>query len=451
MTDLSRLRRLFASTPVRQALILTTVFAAINAAALGGSYLKLRQDMIDGLRADLARQVEDLDVNATPRAMAAIVAAKAEAVDPRDMAILFQGSDGTRTGNARAIRQGNRLHLMPLDSRPLAQDYIRDVRQISGGVVLVAVSIDPIEELRDTFGELFVLTLFPTVILSLLVAGLLARRAARRVDRIEATLSRLSDGDYDARVKTGDGSEDDLDRIATSLNHMAERQQQTLEALRQVSADIAHDLRTPLQRLSARLEHLSAQLPPESESADLAQQAQEEAQRAVSIFRSLLQIARIEGGEGEMQWEDIDLRDIAGQVFELYQVVAEDSGHMLRYVPNSAPCPAFCNRDLITQALVNLVENALRHTPEDTDIEISVHPGEVTVADNGPGIPANARNKVTRRLFRLEQSRTTPGNGLGLALVEAIAQAHGTTLKLSATEEASQKGLRASLTLRQHR
>ncbi len=433
--------RLLRSTPLRQAFVLTAIFALMYTIALGGSYVKMRQDLRLSLRSQMTQQLDELDVSATPRAMAAIVAAKAEAMNPRETAIVFLGKDGTQVGNARARPIHGQLVLHPRGRRRLAGGYMQETRRISGGVVLVAMALTPLEDLRRTFGELLWLTLLPTAGLSLSVAAWLARRAAHRVDAIEATLGKLADSQYQARVENDGPRDDDLGRIAQRLNHMASRHQETLAALRQVSTDIAHDLRTPLQRLSVHLEQLSDTLPDDGPAATLVQAARDEADRSVAIFRGLLQIARIEGGEVELERSEVDLRDIATQVFELYQAVAEDSGHDLHYSPPTAPCPVHGNRDLLTQAIVNLVENALRHTPTGSTLHLMVAPNCIGLRDNGPGIPEAQRSLVTRRLYRLEASRSTAGHGLGLALVEAIVQAHGADLCLAASDQIKNLGL----------
>lgn len=439
--------QLLRGTPLRQALLLLLVFACLYSLALGGSYLKFASDTRAQLQADLARQMAELDLNATPAALAAIVAAKAEANDPQNMVFVFLGKDGTRTGNARSLAQGAQLHLLPLDTRPLARDYIKDVQALPAGVVIVAKSLTPLDDLRRTFAELFWLTLLPTGLLSLLAAFGLAHHSARRLGQIEATLTRLSEGDMSARVTGPDGRRrllqgEDLERIATGLNHMASRQQTATEALRQVSTDIAHDLRTPLQRLSLRLEALERALPAHSPEATAATEARAEADQAIGIFRALLQIARIEGAAAqEMETTEVELNALAAEIADLYRAAAEDAGRSLTCTAAVQPVRISANGDLLMQALVNLVENALRHGAGTITIEVT--PQGIAVCDEGPGIPQAERDHVRRRLYRLDRSRSTPGHGLGLALVDAIAQAHGAQLRLGPASDHG--GLRAAL------
>ncbi|WP_058289338.1 sensor histidine kinase [Tritonibacter multivorans] len=429
----ARLRQLLRATPVRQALGLTALFAVINMTALGGTYLKMRQDSLRALESQLTRHMEELEVSATPRAMAAIVAAKAEAADPAETVIAFLGRDGSRSGNARVKRHGGGADLFPLDGRPLAKEYIQEVRQFDSGLVILGASLAPLEDLRRTFSELLLLTLGPTVLLSLLLGSWSARRNAHRLAAIETMLAQLSRGELGSRLPERPAdleTMDDLDRVAFRLNRMAARLQDTVGALQQVSADIAHDLRTPLQRMSAHLETLRQQMPTPDVPPAALDALEQEITRASAIFSGLLQIARIEGGLSADDLQPVDLCEVARQVHELYLPVAEDQQADLRLRTPVSPCLQSGQRDLLMQAMINLVENALRHAGSQAEIEIAVTPDGFEISDTGPGIPEADRKSVTRRLYRLERSRSTPGNGLGLALVEAIASAHGGTFTL---------------------
>ena len=452
----ARLRQTLRATPVRQALGLTALFALINMTALGGTYLKMRQDNLAALQNQLVRHMEELEVSATPRAMAAIVAAKAEAADPAETVIAFLGRDGSRSGNARVRRLVDGAELFPIEGRPLAKEYIQEVRQFDSGLVILGASLAPLEDLRRTFGELLLLTLGPTVLLSLLLGSWIARRNARRVADIETMLAQLSRGDLGSRLPEAPfdlEAMDDLDRVAFRLNRMAARLQDTVAALQQVSADIAHDLRTPLQRMSAHLETLRQQMPTPATPPKALEDLEQEIDRASAIFSGLLQIARIEGGLPAEDLKPVDLAALAAEVHELYLPVAEDQGATLQLHRPKGASEHLGHRDLLMQAMINLIENALRHAGPHAQIEMSVTPEGFAIADNGPGIPAPDRERVTRRLYRLERSRSTAGHGLGLALVEAIAKAHGGHLSLENNPKAAgsavnQTGLCARIVFR---
>lgn len=423
-------RRLWHSAPLRQALLLVIVVAVVNLATLGGAWLKMRADLSAELAQQLAQEMAGMDISATAPAMATLVEARARASDPRETVFAFLGTDGRQAGNARADVSGSNVVLSARDpARPLGEaGYIHEIRRLSGGVLIVAKSLSPVQRLRDTFLSLLVFSLVPTVLISLGIGTLIARREARRVKRIEAALAAMAAGDLSARVRAE--GDDDLSRVGRGVDRMAKKQEAATEALRQVSSDIAHDLRTPLQRIAVTLDELRMRLPETGETADLAARASEEAERAVAVFRALLQIAQIEGGSPAARFAPVDLGEVARRVADLYEPAAEDRGDDLRLILPELPTMVRGDADLLGQALANLIENALRHTDPGARIAITVAPGLLRVADNGPGIPEPEREKVRRRLYRLEHSRTTPGNGLGLALVDAIAALHGAELKL---------------------
>lgn len=427
-------RRVMRSTPLRQTVLIVIVVAVVNLASLGAAWVTLRADAEDTLQSDLARDISSLDVSASPGALRTLVQARARVTDPRDTVFVFVGNDGGITGNARAVIDGGDVGFTATsEQRPLsAHGYLHEVRRLSGGVLILAKGLGPVAALDRTFLILLIFSTIPTVLLSFGIGALIARTSARRVGRIGTTLDQIAGGDLGARVGPSRGS-DDLGLIGARVDRMAEKQQAATEALRQVTTDIAHDLRTPLQRIGVTLDELERALPDGPER-NLAVRAGHEAERAVAVFGALLQIAQIEGGQGRREMGPVDLVATARQIAELYEPAAEDRGDRLTLDLPNAVVDVPGDADLIGQALANLVENALRHAPEGGEINVRVvKEGEsavLSVADNGPGIPENERDKVLRRLYRLERSRTTSGNGLGLALVAAIADRHGAQLEL---------------------
>jgi signal transduction histidine kinase len=438
--------RVLRSAPVRQTLLLLAVFFLIDAASLGGVYLKLRADVTNAIRSNVQSEMESLDLTATPRALSAIVSARARARDASDTVIVLLRADGGQVGNARATIEGGEVRLVPLDDGAAlsADGYIHDVRRLSGGVLIVGLSMTPLRDLAETFVTLFLLSLVPTAVVSLFAGALLARRVARRVARIEGTLERLSSGDLSARIATPFGS-DDLARISDGVNRLAERQEAATESLRQVTTDIAHDLKTPIQRASVLLSELQRSLDDGSESAGMATAAADEIDRAASVFSAMLRIAQIEGGNLAANFAPVDLCEAARRIVDLYQPSVEEAGDSIALDLPAGSVLVRGDVDLIGQALSNLIENAIRHTPSGSNIRVSVTDTPdgpiLSVTDDGPGIPPHERDKVTRRFYRLERSRTSPGQGLGLALVHAIAVRHGARFQL----EDDRPGTRASI------
>jgi len=253
----------------------------------------------------------------------------------------------------------------------------------------------------------------------------------------------MTGGNLEARVTGLDGAPDDIADIGRAVNRMAAAQAATVASLRQVSADIAHDLKTPIQRVSVQLSRLE-EAGLSGEQAEIAARARQETSSIVKTFQSLLQIAQIEGGRIEEQFSRFDLGDVVAGIVDVFEPTAEESGHNLVLVREG---PAFVTgeRQLLGQVTTNLIENALRHAPPGSRIEVAVGAGPkpfLRVSDDGPGIPEDERDNVLKRHYRLERSRTTEGSGLGLALVSAIADLHKAELKLGDAEP----GLTVTLT-----
>lgn len=428
---------LLRASPVRLALGLVAVFATVNLVSLGFAWLQLRGNVEDQIAANLEQQVAGFRVTDNPRTLAALVRAEAAAVDPLTRILVFIAPGGETFGNARAGLRGREVEIRPREpGGELGTDgYELRTEAMAQGLLVVGESRSPIRMMEKTLIGLLVMSIIPTLLISLGAGVWMSLAAARRVRRIETALEDLARGNLEARVAET-GRSDDLSRIGTGIDRMAAAQEASISALRQVSTDIAHDLKTPVQRLSVLLADLRDRLAEASPEAAIAERAALEAERAASVFQSLLMIAQIEGGSTRSRFTAVDLCDIAATFAEIYAPAAEDSGHILTLdrLPEG-PVPIRGDKALLGQLLANLIENALRHTPGGCRIRIAVtrHPQEIvlSVADNGPGIPESERDNVLRRLYRLERSRTTPGNGLGLSLVQAIAELHGARLSLS--------------------
>lgn len=433
---------LFRSTALRLAAGLVAIFVLTMIVLFGAAYGSVRASLADTIGADLDQRLAGLEDTAGAADLAALVDAQAEATDPEEGILAFLGPDGRVTGNARLERDGDRVRLLGVEADG---GYELRATRIHGGTLVVGRSREPLSDLAEIFGRLLVLGLIPTVLIALASGLLLAARADRRVRAIETALGELERGNLAVRVaEAGDAT--DLGRIARGLNAAAAAQEAAAQALRQVSADIAHDLRTPVQRIGVLLHRLRERVEGTSpEAVELAERAQAEAEAAVAVFQALLQIAQIEGGR-RPALAPVSLAQIVGGVVDLYEPQAEDTGHSLCWRDATGGRSEMSgDRVLLQQAVVNLLENALRHTPPGTRIEVALlREGDrivLVVADTGPGIPEHERTNVLRRLYRLERSRTTPGHGLGLSLVAAVAGVHGATLSLSD----NRPGLRVAL------
>jgi hypothetical protein len=276
--------------------------------------------------------------------------------------------------------------------------------------------------------------------------ALLVRSLFRRtLANVSATAAAIAAGDFAQRVKLS-GRGDEFDQLAETINDMLDRIGRLMDGVRQVSNAIAHDLRTPITRARTRLEDaaLHAHSPEELQSA--IERATADLDGIVAVFQALLRIAEIEAGSRRSAFARFDLAPLLADVAELYGAVAEDVQVAL-VVDAPEHVPAYGDRDLVQQAVANLVDNAVKFSPAGGKVRLraaAIQGGvEIAVTDQGPGIPSDDRARATERFFRGEAARNTPGAGLGLALVQAVAQLHQGSLRL----DDAGPGLRAVLTL----
>jgi signal transduction histidine kinase len=269
-----------------------------------------------------------------------------------------------------------------------------------------------------------------TVMLAMCGAVMMSRSTARRLEAINATSRRIMRGDLSQRVPTR-GTHDEFDQLAVSLNSMLDQIQKLMDGVRHVSDNIAHDLRTPLTRLRNRLEILSHSGSCDQEEAE---HALVEADAMLATFNALLRIARIEAGARREAFTDVSLRSVVEDAAELYEALAEDKGQTFELSISGEPI-ILGDRDLLFQAVANLLDNAIKYAPAHGRIELSLGGDHshacITVTDSGPGIAEQHHQRVLERFTRLEDSRSTPGNGLGLSLVAAVAKLHGASIDLS--------------------
>ena len=318
-------------------------------------------------------------------------------------------------------------------------------RRVPNGATLSVVSDnDGIDRFDALMSRVQLTGLALTMLIVIGGTGGMMWEISRRLRSMQRTVDAVMGGDFSSRVpQTGTGSE--FDRQAAAFNAMLDRIGALMNDIRHVAKDVAHELKSPLARLRNRLaaiERRSSGNPLAPEIAD----ALSETDQVLDLFGSLMRLWEIEGGHRRQRFEPLDLAVLAHEAYESLTPVAEDSGHGLT-LTGARAVPLRGERNLLRQLLVNLIENAIRHTPPGTAIELGVLPlpqgARLIVSDHGPGIPADQHAQVIRRFGRLDTSVEAPGLGIGLTLVDAIVRLHGGTLAL----EDAAPGLRVIIDL----
>jgi signal transduction histidine kinase len=342
------------------------------------------------------------------------------------------------------------------DPDTVSHEAIVRVFTLAGGFrLLVGRDVEERARLREVIRRAFGWSLLLVGALGLLGGWFVTRRVLKRVDDMTETTRTIMAGDLGGRLGVR-GSGDEFDRLAQNLNAMLDRIGELMTGMREVSDNIAHDLKTPLTRLRNKADEAlrSAKSPEELRAALDA--TIEESDNLIRIFNALLMIARLEAGNARETLSGFDAAEVARGVAELYEAVAEEAGVPLE-VAVEPDLPVRGNRELLGQAVANLLDNALKYgRPTDPAAapRVSVSAGKssaqgggqcvtIAVADRGPGIPESERGRVTERFVRLESARSRPGFGLGLSLAAAVARLHGGVLRL----EDNAPGLRAVLEL----
>ena len=302
----------------------------------------------------------------------------------------------------------------------------------NGETLYVAENASSLVALNRLITNAFLAVCGTILLLGMAGGALLARSTLLRVDAISDTSRDIMNGDLSRRIEI-DGTGDEFDRLAVSLNTMLARIQALMENIRQVTNDISHDLRSPLGRLR---EHLEAARVDTNDPALQAvfDEALLQVDTALGIFAAMLRIAEIEAGERRSRFARVDITTLLNNLAETFEIVAEAEGRTF-HADIAPELEVLGDSELLIQMFVNVIENAIRHTPLAGRVSLRAGRGKsrdilVVIADHGPGIPAHERRRVMQRFVRLDASRHNPGAGLGLALVGAIVELHSGQISL---------------------
>lgn len=439
---------LFRSTSIKLSLVyaglLVTSFLLVGVVI----WLVARNSAEKELRTDIELEVQAIRTELELEGLDATIAAiNARAEHPGALEYWFASPDGKRLAGdfpemegpdgwrhveeARAKGREHREEMLiftatlPGGTRLSVGDDLRRARAVQKTVLRTLASVGAV-----------------AVLLCLVVGVLATRQVLSRIKALSTTFERVTAGDIAARFPAN-GSANDIEQIGVGVNKMLDRVEELVTDVRRVSRDVAHDLRTPLTHLEQRLERAKNEQEPAARIAAI-EGAQQKAAELLRIFDAIVRLAEIEAGAGKQRFRRVDLAAIVDKVVDAYRPDVEESQHAIE-ITDLEPCPVLGDEDLLCQAVGNLIENAMRHTPAGTHIRLRVVAGDSSrgfeVIDDGPGVPAEAIELIQKPFTRLDPSRTTPGSGLGLSLVAAIARFHEAKLSISAAHP----GLRVSV------
>jgi signal transduction histidine kinase len=332
----------------------------------------------------------------------------------------------TADESVRLIKVGPQRHRMRAIAKLLPD----------GTTLVLGRGVHDLEELRDLVLRAMEVCAVPAVIFSLLGGGWLSHRALRRVSVMHQAIDRIMGGDLHERIPTK-GDYDEMERMAGSVNRMLERIEFLVDEIRGVGDDIAHDLRTPLTRVRTHLDRSRAQ--PQSVEAlqSVIERTITDLDQCFGVITALLRIGEIDSGRRRAAFGSVDLADVAANIFDLYEPIAEEKQIALWFRPSPAVQGQYLlgDRDLLIEAAANLIDNAIKFTPAGghVTVDVGLRAGRIClrVADDGPGIAGSERDAVLGRFYRSDKSRHLPGSGLGLSLVSAIARLHDARIVVS--------------------
>lgn len=461
---MTALGKLFRTTTFKLTLVYLTVFALFAAFLLGYFALNTRrlitEQITDTVNAEITGLSEQYRLGGIRRLVIVVDARARRPGSSLYLVTTFAGE--ALAGNVTALPPGtldnagwSETNYRRLDesegSGHIEHRALVRVFQLPGGFrLLVGRDLDERERLYHIILDAGRWSVLIVIVLGLAGGLFVTRRVLRRVDAMTETTRTIMAGDLGERLPVA-GTGDEIDRLAVNLNVMLERIEALMIGLKEVSDNIAHDLKTPLTRLRNRSEQALRTAGSEAEYRTALEAIIEESDGLIATFNALLMIARAESGQARDNMDEFDAAEIAHDICELYEPLADEKGIALK-VEAETPARVKGNRELVSQALANLVDNAIKYTAPEVDgappeiVVRALNDGDrvlLTVADNGPGIPESERGRVVERFVRLEQSRSQPGSGLGLSLVSAVARLHGGELTL----EDNRPGLKSVIAL----
>jgi len=424
-------------TTLRIALLAGLLALLSNLAVIGFIYLRTHDEAVATVHRQVIEQgkvLADVYRSGGAGALNGAIDDTMTYADPQTVIALVSPDRREIKGNLETVRgavlgppEGYRTALVRLRGQTTPREAALAVHRlpnrqwlISGRIAGEGLAI------RDTLERSLLIALVVAGLLGLLCGVLTARYVGRRISDFARVANRISPRDLSQRVPVSRAG-DAFDRLAAQINAMLDRISALMEELRLLTDSLAHDLRSPVSRLRSAA-HAAAESSDPAEQEELLGSVIRQADALMRILTAVLEISRSEALTGRKQFNWFDVGELAAELAEMYDPLADERGASLEYERPARPVPLFGHRQLLAQAVSNLVENAIRYGSAGGEIRVRVHPGErqirVEVGDRGPGIPAERRDEARRRFGRLDSSRSDEGAGLGLALAEAIAHLH---------------------------
>ncbi|HEX5257170.1 MAG TPA: HAMP domain-containing sensor histidine kinase [Sphingomicrobium sp.] len=423
-------------TTLRIALLAGLLALLSNLAVIGFIYGRTHDEAVASLHRQVVEQAAVLTDVYRSGGKAALDEAISDTLayaDPQTAVALLDGSGRELEGNLAAapsvqlMQEGYRSAVIRLRGQPSPHQAEIVLSRLPAGQWLVSGRLVG-EDLafRATLERSLLLALAVAGLLGLLCGVILAHYVARRIGNIAAVANRISARDLSQRVPLS-GAGDSFDRLGMQINAMLDRISTLMEELRLLTDSLAHDLRSPASRLRSAA-HAAAEATDPTEQEELLNSVVRNADALIRILTTILEISRSEALTGRKQFAWFDVSELAAELAEMYDPVADERGASLHFDRPARPVPLFGHRQLLAQALSNLLENAIRYGSGGGKIDVRVQQGDkqirLEVADRGPGIPLDRRDEALKRFGRLDSSRSDEGAGLGLALAKSIAHLH---------------------------
>lgn len=457
----------FRTTAFKLTAIFLTIFCLFSAVTLGYFGFVANKQFAREMDRGIEREIRALSREYQRRGLRGVI----RFVDRRSRqpgAGVFLVTDARGqylTGNISELPAGllekDREHLHPLEYERRGLDgeeedhraLVRVFDLPSGFHLIVGRDVGERNQMRQIALGYMMVSLGVLLFAAAVAWFLVGRHVLRRLDDMSLTSQKIVAGNLSERLPVH-GSGDEFDRLAQNVNEMLNRIELLMAGLKEVSDNIAHDLKTPLTRMRNRIETALASDTSVENYHEALEDTVQESDNLIRTFDALLRIARVEAGSTGVEDSDLDAGAVVADIAELYEPVAEEAGVAFEFKQAASPLPIRTNRELISQALANLIDNAIKYAAAEgidtPKVEVSViqsgDSAKICVADNGPGIPAEDRERVLQRFVRLEKSRTKPGSGLGLSLVSAVAKLAGGKIELGDNDP----GLVANLMLPLH-